>query len=375
MDKKYKILHLLEWFELGGGLEQVAAEIACNLDRQKYDVEVWCLNRGGKMVDFVRQRGVSVRVFNITSYYNPFNILELTKAFKAAKPDILHTHIYFASTIGRIAAKLAGVPICINHVHSTYWHYTRRNLFVERLLSHVTCKVICVSDNVRHFVIDHEKIDRSKVVVIYNGTSVSNGLSRHETRQAFNVAENEIIITAVGSLVENKGHKVLLKALSVLEQRKINFKCWIVGEGPMEAELKEYAKQLKLESKVVFWGVRNDVGKILSASDIFVLASIYREGMSIAVLEAMACGVPVIASRIGGIPEVIDDDKNGLLVTPGNPDALVKALEDFIFNSEKRQQCAQEAFQKFNVNFKTKIMIKNIEKLYEDCIEENHVKV
>ena len=121
-------------------MEKITAEIACGLDRDKYDVEVWCVHRGGKFVEIVQQKKIPVRVLNIASYYNPLNILKLARAFRAAKPDIVHTHVYFASTIGRIAAKIAGVPICINHVHSTYWHYTPQNLFIERLLSQVTYK-------------------------------------------------------------------------------------------------------------------------------------------------------------------------------------------------------------------------------------------
>lgn len=368
--KKYKVIHLLEWFDISGGLERVTLEIACGLDKDKYDVEIWCVDRGGKLVEVAQQKKIPVRILNIASYYNPLNILKLAMAFRKAKPDIIHTHVYFAATIARIAATIAGVPVCINHVHSTYWQYTSQNLFIERLLSRVTKKIICVSNNVRDFVINHEKIDPSKVEVIYNGISSVNILSRQDERQAFKAAEGEVIITSVASLFENKGHKVLLKALSLLPDQCKNFKCWMVGEGPMEKELKELTQQLDLASQVVFWGVREDVGRFLSASDIFILASIHREGMPISVLEAMSVQVPVIASKVGGLPEIIDDQKNGLLVPPDDPACLARAIEGLILSSDLRRQYAKEASIKFEGYFCAKLMVERIENLYQECLRK-----
>jgi len=365
---KIKVLHLLEWFDISGGLERVALEIAFGLAGEKYDVEIWCVHRGGALVESLEQKRISVRILNIESYFNPLNILKLARAFRETKPDIIHTHVYFASTIGRIAATIAGVPVCINHVHSAYWHYTPQNLFIERLLAQVTRRIICVSNYVRDFVINHEKIDPSKVEVIYNGITSVNTASRPDSRQAFHVPEAEIIITTVATLFENKGHQVVLKALSLLRDRFKNFKYWIVGAGLMEKELKELAKQLNLEKEIIFWGVRKDVPQILAASDIFVLASIHREGLPISILEAQSCQVPVIASRIGGVPEVINDQVNGLLVAPNDPAALAKALEELIFKSDKRQEYAKEGARTFNEHFCAKFMIERIDRLYQKCL-------
>jgi L-malate glycosyltransferase len=367
---KVRVFHILEWFEIGGGMEKIAAEIACGLDRDKYDVEVWCVHRGGRFVDLVQQKEIPVRVLNIATYHNPLNILRLAKAFRAAKPDIIHTHGYFAATIGRIAARIAGVPICINHVHSAYWEYTSRNLFIERLLSRVTRKVICVSDHVRDFVVNHEKIDPSRVEVIYNGISFPDIPPREPARQAFNVTEGDIIITAVASLFENKGHKVLLKALSLLSDQCKDFKCWIIGEGPMEKELKELTQQLNLGDKVFFWGVREDVGRFLSASDIFVLASIQREGLPVSVLEAWAYQVPVIATRVGGVPEMIEDQVNGLLIAPNDPVTLAVAINGLIVDRPKRLQFAQAGVRKFKERFDVQLMITRIENLYQECLKK-----
>ncbi len=368
---KRKVLHLVEWFDISGGLERVALEIACGLDREKYDVEIWCVNQGGGLVELARQKKIPVRIFNIATYHNPLNILRLARAFRQARPDIVHTHVYFASTIGRIAAKIAGVPVCINHVHSTYWHYTPQNLFIERVLGLMTHKIICVSNNVKDFVVNHEKIAASRVEVIYNGITSVNHPSRQEARQEFHVPEDEIIIITVASLFENKGHKVLLKALSLMGEAGRHCKCWIVGEGPMDNELKQLARQLNLDPRVVFWGASTDVPRLLAASDIFVLASIRREGLPISVLEAMSVQLPVIASRIGGVPELIDDHKNGRLVNPNDPGLLAQAIEELMINTDKRREYAREGTRKFKEQFEAPLMVMRIDNLYQECLKKN----
>ena len=150
----------------------------------------------------------------------------------------------------------------------------------------------------------------------------------------------------MASLFANKGHKVLLKALSTISDQGKDFKCWIVGEGPMEKELKELTQRLNLGSKVSFWGVREDVGRFLSASDIFVLASLQREGLPVSILEAWAYQVPVIASKVGGVPEIIEDQINGLLIAPDDPLALATAIDRLIMDQPKRLQYAQAGIKK-----------------------------
>jgi glycosyltransferase involved in cell wall biosynthesis len=139
----------------------------------------------------------------------------------------------------------------------------------------------------------------------------------------------------------------------------------------MEEELKQLTLQLNLNSKVIFWGLRKDVPQLLAASDIFVLASIQREGLPISVLEAMGCQVPVIASRIGGLPEIIDDRKNGLLVPPNDPIVLAKAIEALILNPHKRFEYGKEGIIRFKEQFEAKLMIERIENLYQESLKNN----
>jgi glycosyltransferase involved in cell wall biosynthesis len=357
----YKVVHLLEWCELGGGLEKITGEIVGGLNKDRFDPEIWCLHQPGRLLKEFRRKGFKVRVLGIHTYHNPWNILKLAFLLKQARVDILHTHIYFAATIGRLAAKIAGTKVCINHVHSSYWHYSKMNLRIERFLSSWTHKIICVSKSVYQFVVEHEKIDSHKAVVIYNG------ISRNEIKQSPK-GSNEFVISVVASLYENKGHKVLLEALALLKDGYPNIRCQIVGEGEEEAKLKKLVQDLHIESQVHFLGIRWDIPEILSSSDLLVLPTIAREGLPLSILEAMAYGVPVVASAVGGIPEIIEHDKNGYLVPPKDPRALADCIEQLIKNPDKRRNMAQEGFLTYQDRFQAQTMVSKIEHLYESSI-------
>ncbi len=360
--RKYKVIHLVEHCDLAGGLETVVCEIVLGLDKEKFDVQLWCLARGGYLAEEVRKNGVTVRVLGIRTYHNPLNIFKLARLFKEAKPDILHSHIYFASTLGRIAAFLAGVKICLVHVHSSYWHYSKRNVFIERLLSLMTSKIICVSKSVQSFVVGHEKIDAPKTVVVYNG------ISRRQVAKP-PVAEG-IILTVVAFLTERKGHKYLFEAIALLKDKHPSIKCWIVGDGQMASQLHELAKQLAIADKMVFWGARSDVPEILSASQLFVLPSIAMEGLPVSIIEAMAYGVAVVASRMGGIVEIIEDGHNGCLVAPHDSQQLADTIDRLIRDPEKRRLMALAAGKTFEQKFSARAMIAQIEEIYTQCVTD-----
>ena len=213
--ERIKVLQLVENLNTGGA-EKVIEEISLGLDKQKFETQVCCVSKGGSIAEILQEKGIPVSILGISSYFNPFNFFKLRSFLKKAKPDIVHTHGYFASVIGRIAAKFAGVPVLINHVHSTYWDYTKRNLHIENYLSRFTATVICCSKAVQDFVTVHEKIDPSKTKVIYNGIDVARFCNLNDIRAAkkeIGVEPNFPLIGTVSSLSPHKGHRFLLQAV------------------------------------------------------------------------------------------------------------------------------------------------------------------
>ena len=372
--KKLTVIHLVEDMKTGGA-ERVIADIAEGLDSERYDVRVWCVTRGGNTADELAEKGVEVKILGISSYHNPFNVLRLKRLLREAGPDIVHTHGYFASVIGRISAQKAEVPVILAHVHSTYWDYKKRHILMERKLSRFTRKLICCSKAVENFVRDVEKIGNAKTVVIYNGVDEARFYPRKDTpsiRSELGLDEKALVVGTISSLAPHKGHEYLVRAASLVKEKFPSAKFLIVGDGPLRTDLENLANNLKIHTNILFTGARKDIPKILSVMDVFVLPSSLREGLGIAIIEAMAAEKPVVATDIGGIPEAVQRGETGFLVPPGNPRALAKAIIELLQNPEKAKEMGKKGRVRFKEKFTRKHMLSEIDALYQSAISHRN---
>lgn len=374
--RQTKILHIVEDLKIGG-LEKILASIVLYLDPAKYDVQVWCLAAGGEIAEALIEKGVSVRILRMQSYHNPLNIVRLGLAMKRERFQIIHTHGYFAGTFGRFAAILARVPVIIAHVHSTHYDYSKRNLLIERFLSYFTDRIICISRAVEMFVIVNERIGSEKTCLIYNAVEppdyLFNDYLRKKMRASLGLDAEAIVIAVVASLTANKGHGVLLSAFQSVFQNHRSIRLLIVGDGPLRKQLETATRQLMLDQAVIFTGIRQDIYELLQTSDIFVLPSQDREGLGVALIEAMAVGLPVIGTNLGGIPEVIEDDENGFLVSPGSSKQLAEALKKLVNDQVLRTGMGLRGRQMYEEKFTLPRMIRQIETLYNHLLERKVV--
>ena len=361
-----KVVHIVEDLKLGG-LEKIIAAIVTGLDRSKYHPEVWCLARGGEITRWISERGVDVRIFNFSGYYNPLNIMKLSRLLRKSEVDIVHAHAYFAGTFARLAATLARVPVVISHVHTTDYQLKKRNFFIEKALSKVTDKVVCVSGAVQNFVTSLEGIDKKKTTVIYNGTTIleENAACFNVTRESLGLSPKDFVIITVASLVENKGHLFLLEAIQGLVAANHRIKLIIVGEGPLQGKIRRFISTKNIQSHVLLTGKRDDVACLLKLADVSVLASVGREGLGLALIEAMAAGLPLIATKVGGMPEVVENNVNGFLVKPGNILEVRKAINQLMINEKKRLQMGEASRRKYFEKYTSQNMIFKIESLYD----------
>ena len=373
-----KVLHLVE--DLGvGGLERVLATIVLGLDKSKFDVEVWCLAEGGEVAAELTRKGIILKILGIDSYYNPLNVILLAKLIRKARIDILHTHGYFAGTFGRLSAILTRTPIVIAHVHTTYFDFSRRNRLIEKFLSYFTDRIVCVSRAVQKFVVEVEKINPARTCVIYNAAVVpdSTDLAQQTAaeRLRLGITENDFVAISVASLTPHKGHHILLDAATIIIREYPHFKLLIMGAGPLRSELEEHAKKSGIFNNTIFTGLRENVFPLLKLANIFVLASTEREGLGIALIEAMATGLPVIGTRLGGIPEVVQENMNGILVSPGNTHELALAIERLIKNHALRKKMGNAGQRIYKEKFTTTQMIRQIETLYDHFLEKKVIAV
>lgn len=366
---KTKVVHLVEDLKIGG-LERVIASIVLGLDRARYDREVWCLVRGGEIAEQLADRGITVKILGMKGYHRPFQIVALARLLRKSRTDILHAHGYFGSTFGRLAALLARTPVIISHVHTTYYGFKKRHVLIERLLSLFTDRIVCVSRAVKRFVVEMEGINDAKISLIYNGIgepSLFEGASDERiTRKALGIEEMDIVVETVASLTPHKGHQVLLEGASVVLKGHGNVRFLIIGDGPLRNELALHAEEMGISSKVVFAGQRKDVASLLRLGDLFVLPSTEREGLGIALIEAMAEGLPVVGTRLGGIPEVIDEGVNGFLVAPGSSHELAAALEWLIMDKALREKMGQMGRRIYEQRFTVARMNQSIDALYDE---------
>jgi len=369
--RKINVIHLVEELTIGG-LEKILTTIALNLDKKKYNVSVWCLKKGGFFANKLAKEGIDVKILHISTSRNPLSIYKLYKLLKSHKFDIIHTHAYSAGTIGRISAFLAGIPVIISHNQNVYDYYNRYYHFVEWLLSHITDGIICVSDIVKKFTNETQRINANKLITIHNGIDSVCSVDEKDTsglKKELGIPINYSVMGTIAQFSEKKGLGYLIKSASILLEHRKDINFLLVGKGALKEELKILCVNLKVEKNVIFAGERSDIPEILSLIDIFVLPSI-REGLPLAVLEAMDCGKAIIATNVGGIPEVIKDGVSGILVSPKDPEALHSAMNELLDDRGKMEKMGYEGKKICGKNFSSKAMVDRVEELYDKLVNE-----
>ncbi len=365
-----KVIHLVEDLKIGGA-ERVIADIAEGLDGKEYDVSVWCVTRGGETASELIKNGIKVSILGISTHHNPWNVFKLTRLLKNAGPDIVHTHGYFASVIGRLAARRARIPGIVTHVHSTYWDYKKRHIRTEQKLSRFTDKIICCSTAVENFVKDRENIKDGKTTVIYNGVDEQRFSPVKDLKSVWaqiKINEGSPAIGTVSSLTPHKGHEHLIQAAALVLESFPSARFLIVGDGFLRARLEDQAQNLNISSSVVFTGERTDIPEILSLMDVFVLPSFSREGLGLAILEAMAVERPVVATEIGGIPEAVIKGKTGLLVPPGDSDAMAQAIIELLKDPKKAKEMGEKGRARVLDKFTKTKMLSKIQDVYQSLM-------
>ncbi|MBU1853376.1 MAG: glycosyltransferase [Candidatus Omnitrophica bacterium] len=358
---KINVLHLVEDLKVGG-LEKNISAIALGIDKAVFDVHVWCLVRGGKIFEELKANGIKTENLKMRSHRDVFFFMRLCGKLRRCDIKVIHLHGYSAAVVGRMAAVVSRVPVVIRHVQTTHDHYPRKKLIIERILGFFTDKIICCSMAVGDSVIRKEKIPPSKIEVIYNGIDLDKFKVRGDKIDKY---KDVFRIGCIASLFAHKGHVYLIDAIKkVIDRYGDNLKLVLIGDGVLRSELERHAAKLNMQEHVEFKGVISDIPGIIYTLDVVVLPSLVREGLGLAIIEAMACGRPVIGTNIGGIPELIREGENGLLVPPKDADALSKAIGFLLKNREKAALMGKKGREIAEEKFSSGSMIKKIEGLY-----------
>ncbi|HEX9991106.1 MAG TPA: glycosyltransferase [Chloroflexia bacterium] len=347
-----------------GGAEKALVDLALRLDRSRYNVSVCATRSAGNYQPMLEAAGVQTFVLDRRSRWQTYKLIGLARLMRRQRVHILHTHLFGSNTWGRILGKLAGVPVIIAHEH--WSSKSQREVWVDRLLYRLSDRILVPSEASKRMVMEVEGIPDRCLHVIYNGIDRAQFAPRRdraETRSELGISDGTQVIGTVGRLSAEKGGvDLLIKAVACLRNEHPQARLVIVGDGPLRAGLEEVAA--RLGEDVIFTGTRTDVARLLNAMDVFVLPSLH-EAFPIAILEAMAVRLPVVATRVGGVPEVIQDGTTGLLVPPNDEEALHQALRRLLTEPKLADSLAQAGQKHVYEHFTIDKMVQNVEHLYE----------
>jgi len=313
-----RIVHILTSFGIGGA-EQLVLDVCRRLDRKRFDCTVVAVVAGGPMRAEFHEAGIATEVVGKATTLGIGTIRRLTEFLRTERPQIVHTHLFGGDTWGRIAAFRSGVPHVVSTEHNINRDEGFVKRFVKRRLAQRTARIVAVSDAVRSYSIRTDRTPPGNILVIPNGVDLDRfrPRPRHEG--------GRIRFMSVGRLVPQKGHDVLLDAFAVLRDTLPAASLVIVGDGPLRPHLEAQARTYHIQDRIQFLGFRRDLPDLFARADIAVFPSRW-EGFGMAAIEASACGLPVIASAVGGLMEAVVDQETGLLVPPEEPKLLAEAM-------------------------------------------------
>ncbi len=365
--RRIRVVEILATGTNGGAQEHVYSLIS-RLDRSRYDVSVISLSPGSAARKIARL-GVSVTVLD--EHDDAILVGAVTALLADARPDVIHDHMYRAELVGTRAAIALGEigrrrPYVVSTVHSSRVRSAEDRDELRRLTPDID-RLIAVSRSIERKIADEGRVG-APVSLIYNGVD----LERYDHQEACCTLPEEYgfepgapIVGIVARLEPEKGHPTLLEAWPLVLRQVPSAYLLVVGEGSRLETLQQQAAELRILHRVVFTGRRDDVPAVTAALDVAVLPS-YREAQGLTILEAMALSRPVVASNVGGIPEMIEDGVTGLLVPPRDAEALAAAIVRLLCDHPFADMIGRAGHDMVHDRFCVELMVKAVESIYDE---------
>jgi glycosyltransferase involved in cell wall biosynthesis len=398
LHKDSKVVHIITRLDMGGSAQNTLLT-ALHHDFPHHNVwlikgstlESAMTNAETKLVEdqleTAKKQGIEIiDVPSLVRRISPINdvraLVALFRHIRKIEPHIVHTHTSKAGILGRLAAWLARVPIVIHtpHGHVFYGHFDRSLsrifLQMEKLLGKITHHQIALTPEEGNDYVNLGVAKSNNISVIHSGVDL-NCFKRGKTesnpgRDELTIPPDSLVVGYVGWLTPIKGVTYLLDAMAEVVQRHPNSLLMLVGKGDEKGEeevkLSKQVENLGIVDNVRFLGWRPDVNEIMGCFDIFVLPSL-NEGMGRVLVEAMSAGLPIVASRVGGIPDLVEHGENGLLVPPANAGALERAISDLLSDKARRKRMG-ETGKRMCRPYSVEAMVDKIDDLYSRLVEE-----
>lgn len=375
-----RVLHLISSAGYGGAEAQIL-ELGRGQVRAGQQIGLLVLHRPKRgrtihpLVSRARTWGITVTQLEDRVRIPFWLIPKIVRQLREGAFDLLHTHGYKADLLGVIAAYMAKIPVVATiHGYTDAFPTVRMYRRLDLLMLRRFPKVMAVSDYLRQELMA-SGLAPHRVVTVHNAIDPDVFVSatcadRRKIRTELGIGPNASVALTVGRLNPEKGHRYLLESVQLVCQHISNLHVLIVGEGPLRQRLEAMACSLHLDTLVSFLDWRDDVASLMAASDLFVLPST-RESFGLVILEALALGIPVIATRVGGVPEIIRADETGILVEPQDAKALARAMVWALTNPAQAGQLARQGQAMVRQRFSVEAMVKATNRVYHEVISSS----
>jgi glycosyltransferase involved in cell wall biosynthesis len=376
-----RVVTLVDLLSRHGGAERLALSIATHLDPERFE-SILCVSRWPhppalKSLESTAREALEelevagVRFLPLERKYkiDPLAWMRLERFLRKERVDVLHAHKFGSNVWGALVGKLAGTPVMIAHEHTWSFEGQPARRFLDReLVSRACDRFIAVSREDQRRMIEIERIKPSRTLFIPNGVAPLAPASGRDVRAELGIEPGVPLIGIVGLLRAQKAHHVLLHAAAKLTGDWPEMQVLIVGDGPERDTIESLIGELGLQKNVRILGLRADVPDVLSALDIAVCCSDF-EGSPLSVLEYMDAALPVVATSVGGIPDLIDSGVHGLLVPAGDSAALARALAELLGDPARARQMGVRGQERRRGEFALDVMVRRFEELYCQLLE------
>ena len=360
-----KILNLIDSLNAGGAESRLKNLV---LEEKKYSeirTEICTIYSLGIFSKQIKKNDIPVHNLNLKFKYDIRGILKIIRLIRKEKYNIIHVRLFPATLFAAIASFFLSQDIkFICDETNAYNRRRSSKIFklIDKFIYSRYSKIICVSKQVEISLLKWFHHLKEKTITIPSGIPIPESKN--------NQYPKTYDVLLVGRLEKAKGIDILLKAINILKfKHQKNLKVAIAGNGPLREDLENLAKELKINSEVEFLGIRTDIDKLMYSTKILVLSSRY-EGLPITILEAMSRHLPIVATKVGGIPDIIENKKDGISIPPENPEKLAEAINKLLNDKNLREELAKNAYQKVKENFSIETYTKNLLDLYKSLIKK-----
>ncbi|MBI3864311.1 MAG: GT4 family glycosyltransferase PelF [Planctomycetia bacterium] len=349
-----------------GGLEKVVYDLVRFADRDEFATSVLCLGEIGALEPAFQEIGIPVEALGVHKRGILRGIMAVARRLRELRPDVLHTHNPAAHIVGAPAARWAGIPVVVHSRHGMHESHGWSTTLGNRLATRLTHCMVAVSTAAATISRSDDRGPENRLAVIRNGVDLN--LYRQRGKSAPHTSFKAIHAARLDNTT--KDQRTLLRAVRLVVDRKPDFTLDIVGDGSDRTTLEALCDELKLRSHVQFLGFRHDVHELLPQADLFVLSSV-TEGLPMTLLEAMAAGLPIVSTDVGGISELVRHQETGLLVAPQNPEALACAILELVHDPQRSVDMGRAGRRRVEQEFDIRVVTARYEELYRTLLRKN----